>query len=399
MPVQKKSRLPGGIWALGFVSLLMDVSSEMVHGLLPVFLISVLGASYTTVGLIEGFGEATAVALRVISGPFSDWIRRRKPLVFVGYTMGALSKPLFALAETSGLVFGARIFDRVGKGIRAAPRDALISEIAPAEIRGEAFGLRQSLDTLGAVIGPLLAILIMALSMNNYRLVFWLALIPGLLCVVLIIFGVREPESSEDATSRKRDPIFSGVRELPSAFWLIALVSGISQLARFSEAFLILRATDQGLSLSLSPLVLISMNAVYSLSAYPLGWLSDRWPREKMVAWGFFILTLADLVLALGTNLLSTFVGVALWGLHMGLTQGTLAALVADHSPRRFRGTAFGIFNLFSAGALLVASVFAGSLWDRFGASTTFLVGASLSFVGALVLLAVKKYIRHEVAG
>lgn len=379
-------KLPKSIWALGLVSLLMDASSEMVHGLLPVFLISVLGASYTMVGLIEGLGEATAVALKVFSGPLSDWIGKRKPLVLIGYSVGAISKPLFAMAQSAGVVFGARIFDRIGKGIRGAPRDALIADIAEPSVRGAAFGLRQSLDTFGAVLGPVLAILIMYFSANNFRLVFWLAVIPALLCVLLIMAGVREPERKL-MVGLKEKRVLPGLRQFPTAFWVVALAGGFSQLARFSEAFLILRATDLGLPAGLSPVVLIAMNVVYALVAFPVGWLSDRMPREYLVGLGFGVLAVADLFLAFGSNLVLSFIGMTLWGLHMGLTQGTLAAMVADYSPAQFRGTGFGIFNLFSALALLLASAFAGVLWDQFGPQTTFLVAAVISVTGALVLL------------
>jgi len=380
--ISLNSKLPKGIWALGLVSLFMDVSSEMVHGLLPVFLVTVLGSSYTIVGFIEGFGEGLAVLTKVFSGPLSDWMQKRKPLVLLGYAMATFSKPFFALATSASHVLGARLFDRMGKGIRGAPRDALIADIVPPELRGAAFGLRQSLDTLGAVLGPALAIAIMALSGNDYRLVFWLAVIPGVICIFLIVYGVQEPtRSSMTSASRK---ILSGVREFQMAFWIVSIAGGLSQLARFSEAFLILRATDLGLSLALAPVVLIAMNVVYSLTAYPIGWLSDRWPRERLMVIGFLILVLSDLALALLSGLVSVFVGVVLWGLHLGFTQGTMAAMVADTCPAEKRGTAFGIFNIFTALALLIASSMAGLAWDRFGAQTTFLIGAGFALFGAV---------------
>lgn len=376
--------MPKTIWALGFVSLLMDTSSEIVHGLLPVFLISVLGASYSMVGLIEGVGEASSLIIKVFSGPLSDWWGKRKPLVLLGYSMGAISKPLFALAPTPLLVLGARLFDRTGKGIRGAPRDALVADTAPPELRGEAFGLRQSLDTVGAFLGPLLAILLMSLTNGNYRLIFWIAVVPGILSVIVLIFGVKEPE--EKHTQEQKRLSWNSVREFRFVFWMVVVAGAIFQLARFSEAFLILRAQNLGLSLSLAPAILVAMNIVYSISAYPIGWLSDRIRREWLLLAGILVLILSDLILGFGNNLTHVFAGVILWGLHMGLTQGILAALVADTSPQPLRGTAYGLFNLFSAIALLLASGIAGVLWDKFGPQTTFITSAGFALSGMIVL-------------
>jgi MFS family permease len=378
------AKIPRTVWALGFVSLLMDTSSEIVHGLLPVFLVTVLGANYSTVGFIEGIGEATALLLRVFSGPFSDWWGKRKPFVLLGYTMGALSKPLFAIAPTPMLVLGARLFDRTGKGIRGAPRDALVADTVPAEIRGQAFGLRQTLDTVGAFLGPLLAILLMSLTQGNYRLVFWFAAVPGLLSVVVLIFEVQELESTK--TNQQKRLSWGTIREFPSIFWIVIVAGAIFQLARFSEAFLILRARDLGLSFALAPIVLVAMNIVYSLSAYPMGWLSDRIRREWILLSGFGVLILADFALGFASTLTHVFLGVLLWGLHMGFTQGILAALVADTSPSYVRGTAYGLFNLLSAVALLLASGIAGILWDQLGPKMTFLASAMFSFSGIVVL-------------
>jgi MFS family permease len=376
--------MPKTIWALGFVSLLMDTSSEIVHGLLPVFLISVLGASYSMVGLIEGVGEASSLIIKVFSGPLSDWWGKRKPLVLLGYSMGAISKPLFALAPTPLLVLGARLFDRAGKGIRGAPRDALVADTAPPEIRGEAFGLRQSLDTVGAFLGPLFAIFLMFLTNGNYRLIFWIAVIPGILSVIVLIFGVREPEIKQPQEKKRLS--WGSICEFRFVFWIVVVAGAIFQLARFSEAFLILRAQNLGLSLSLAPAILVAMNIVYSLSAYPIGWLSDRIRREWLLLAGIIVLILSDLALGFGTSLTHVFVGVVLWGLHMGLTQGVLAALVADTSPQSLRGTAYGLFNLFSAIALLLASGIAGVLWDKFGPQTTFITSSVFALSGLIVL-------------
>jgi MFS family permease len=387
---EEKPKMPRAIWALGMVSLFMDTSSEIVHGLLPVFLISTLGANYTFVGIIEGFGEATALMVKVFSGPLSDWWGKRKPLVLLGYSMGALSKPLFAIAGTPWLIFGARLFDRTGKGIRGAPRDAMVADIAPASLRGAAFGLRQALDTVGAFIGPLIAILLMYLTHGNFRLIFWLAVIPGLISVLIILASVREPEKK--IANAEKNVSFEVVRKFSATFWIVTSAGAIFQMARFSEAFLILRAQNLGLAISLAPVILVAMNVVYSVSAYPIGKISDRIPRIWMVLAGFLTLALSDFVLGLGNNLIYLFTAVVLWGLHLGLTQGTLAALVADHSPAQFRGTAYGVFNLFSAISLLFASVGAGILWDNFGPQTTFFASGGLAILGFFLLALVPRY-------
>ncbi|MBI3336138.1 MFS transporter [Candidatus Peregrinibacteria bacterium] len=384
-----KLKMPRAIWALGLGSLFMDTSSEIVHGLLPVFLVSVLGASITSVGVLEGLAEAATLILKVISGPVSDFFGRRKPLVILGYTIGALSKPLFALANSVSVVYGARLMDRIGKGIRGAPRDALVADLSPVELRGRAFGLRQSLDTVGAFLGPMLAIILMCLTHNDYQTVFWLATIPGLLCVTVLFFGIHE-EGAIRAHVGNRSLHVGELKKFPPTFWFIVAGGALFQLARFSEAFLILRAKDFGLGLELAPLVLIIMNLAYSLSAYPVGHFSDRFRREWFLLVGLIVLCLSDLALGLGRDLLTIFGGVVLWGLYMGLTQGTLAVLVADTCPSSFRGTAYGVFNLFSAGALLAGNAIAGVLWDRVGPKSTFLVGATFSFLGFLMLLSTR---------
>lgn len=376
-------KLPREIWALGFVSLLMDIASETIHGLLPVFLVSVLGASVGTVGFLEGISQGTALVLKVFSGPFSDWLGKRKPVVVAGYFLGALSKPLFAMANSVSWVYGARLLDRMGKGIRGAPRDALLADIADPKIRGQAFGLRQSLDTVGAFLGPMLAIFLMWFSHNNYRLVFWLTPIPAFLAVFLLLFGVQEPET----TKKQSGPgqiTFRDLQKFTSDFWWVILVGAVFQLSRFSEAFLILRTQELGLKLELAPLVLIVMNLVYSIFSYPAGHLSDSIKRQWLLLAGIGVLVLSNFVLAYGTNLFWAFSGIALWGLHMGLTQGILAALVSDHCPTELRGTAYGFFNLLSAFALLIASSVAGLLWDTLGSHATFLASAGLSVLSLL---------------
>ncbi len=380
------NRLPASIWVLGFVSLLMDVSSEMIHSLLPLFLVGTLGASALMVGLIEGLGESTALITKVFSGALSDYLGRRKPLAVLGYALGAFSKPLFAIAPVAGVVLGARLLDRVGKGIRGAPRDALVADIAPPQMRGAAFGLRQSLDTVGAFLGPLLAVGLMLLWANDLRAVFWVAVIPGLLAVALLLFGVREPAHA--ATGKGRNPIRrENLRRLGDAYWWVVGVGAVFTLARFSEAFLVLRAEQSGIALALVPLVMVAMNLVYSASAYPFGKLSDRVSHHGLLAAGLVVLIAADLVLASSTHWLALLGGVALWGVHMGMTQGLLATMVADTAPADLRGTAFGFFNLVSGIAMLVASVVAGLLWDSMGAESTFLAGAVFCVL-ALVALA-----------
>lgn len=381
-----RTRIPRAIWALGFVSLLMDVSSELIHSLLPVFLVTSLGASALVVGLIEGVAEATALIVKVFSGALSDFWGKRKPLAVLGYGLGALSKPLFALATSSGLVLGARLMDRVGKGIRGAPRDALVADIAPPELRGAAFGLRQSLDTIGAFLGPLLAMGLMVLWANDFRAVFWVAIIPAFLAVAVLFFGVQEPEKAVRQTMI--NPVRrENLRRLSSGYWWVVLIGAVFTLARFSEAFLILRAEQGGLPIAYTPLVLIGMNAIYALSAYPFGKLSDRMSHAKLLALGLAVLIGADIALAYSNHWTWVWAGITLWGLHMGITQGLLATMVADTAPADLRGTAYGFFNLVSGFAMLFASVWAGLLWDQFGASFTFIAGAVFGGLALAVIL------------
>jgi MFS family permease len=385
-------RLPAGIWALGVVSLLMDISSELIHSLLPVFMVTSLGASMLAVGLVDGAAEATALVTKVFSGVISDWLGRRKPLAVLGYGLGAASKPLFALAGTSGLVLGARLLDRVGKGIRGAPRDALVAEIAPPSMRGAAFGLRQSLDTVGAFLGPLLAIALMLLWADDFRAVFWVAVIPAVLSVLVLVLGVREPRSR--GGERRTNPISrANLRRLPSAYWWVVCIGAVFTLARCSEAFLVLRAQQGGLPIAYAPLVLIAMNVVYAACAYPFGRLADRVDRTALLAGGLLALVAADLLLAAADAGPLLWAGIALWGLHMAMTQGLLATLVADASPPALRGTAFGLFNLASGIALLAASAGAGWLWDHWGPAVTFIAGAVFSGL-ALAGLALRRWAR-----
>ena len=373
---------------LGFVSLLMDVSSEMILALLPVFMVGTLGVSPLVLGLIEGVSEATALIVKVFSGLWSDWVGRRKPLAMLGYGLSALSKPLFALASTAGLVFGARVIDRIGKGLRGAPRDALIADLAPAEARGAAFGLRQSLDVAGAFIGPQLALGLMLLWANDFRAVFWVAAIPAALAVALLFFGVHEPERAPIIGPRVNPLDRAQLRRLPAAYWWVVVIAALFTLARFSQAFLVLRAADGGLALALTPLVFVALNAVYSVAAYPLGKLADRVDHRRLLAAGMVLLIAADFVLAQSAHWAVVGAGVALWGLHLAMTQGLLAAMVAETAPADLRGTAYGFFNLASGVALLLASTVAGAVWSAFGAACTFWTGAGLAGVALLAVAA-----------
>ena len=390
MPTPKS--IPTGVWALGFVSLLMDVSSEMIHSLLPVFMVTTLGISVFAVGLIEGAAEATALIVKVFSGALSDYWGKRKPLAIVGYGLGALSKPLFALAGSAGQIVGARLMDRVGKGVRGAPRDALVADITPPELRGAAFGLRQSLDTVGAFLGPLLAMGLMLLWANDFRAIFWAATVPAFLCVALLVVGVQEP--ARGAVTPRTNPIsHANLARLGAAYWWVVGIGAVFTLARFSEAFLVLRVQQGGLGLAWTPLVLIAMNLVYAIGAYPLGKLADKTSHTKLLACGLALLIGADALLAYSNRGAAVWAGIALWGLHMAMTQGLLATMVAATAPADLRGTAYGFFNLVSGLAMLLASVLAGLLWDRLGASFTFLAGIVFSVValGLLVLRGLPK--------
>lgn len=382
--------IPRGVWALGLVSLFMDISSEMIHALLPIYLVTVLGTSTLTVGIIEGIAESTSSIVKVFSGAISDWLGKRKVLAVIGYGLAALTKPVFPLASGVGWLIAARFIDRIGKGIRGAPRDALIADIAPPHLRGASFGLRQSLDTIGAFVGPLLAIGTMILTANGFTTVFWIAVIPAVVAFGLMVFVVAEPERPAGLRKVKFPLHRHEVALLPAAFWFVVAVAAVFTLARFSEAFLVLKAQEVGLSLALVPAVMVLMNAVYAFAAYPAGVLADgRGGRYRPLVLGLAFLIAADAVLAFASHVWIAFAGVAIWGLHMGFTQGLLAALVADASPAELRGTAYGIFNLVSGIMLLLASVLAGVLWDRIGSQATFLAGAGFAAVSLAGLLVV----------
>jgi MFS family permease len=388
-PVRKRTfrTLPAGVWALGLVSMFMDVSSELIHSLMPVFMSGVLGASMVTIGLVEGVSEATAAITKVFSGTLSDRLGRRKLLAGLGYGLAAATKPIFPLATTIDWVFAARFVDRIGKGVRGAPRDALVADLVPCDLRGAAYGLRQSLDSVGAFVGPLLALALMARFADDIRLVLWIAVIPALVAVALLVVGVREPERERDGTGAPRLPLLTGVRRLPRRYWVVVAVGAAFTLARFSEAFLVLRARDVGLAIGLVPLVLIVMNVLYTATAYPAGVAADRLGVRGLLVLGLAMLVAADLVLAAAGSPAAVLAGAGLWGVHMGLSQGLFAKLVADTAPADLRGTAFGVFNLVGGGALLLASVLAGALWSAFGAPVTFVTGAAFAALAALGLL------------
>ncbi len=373
------ARIPRSIWAIGFVSMFMDISSEMIHALLPVYMVTVLGASNLAVGVIEGIAEATASITKIFSGTLSDWLGKRKLLAVIGYGLAALTKPVFPLAQTLDWLIAARFVDRIGKGIRGAPRDALVADIAPPELRGASFGLRQSLDTIGAFVGPLMAIALMLASNNNFQFVFWVAVLPAFVALALMMFAVKEPDRNRD-----QKPTQIGLKDakrLSKAYWAVVGVAAILSLARFSEAFLVLRAQSFGLSLALIPMVIVLMNVVYAFSAYPAGVLADKVGRRGVFVVGLVCLIVADLFLAFGGGIWWVMIGVAFWGLHMGLTQGLLATMIADTAPVDLRGTAFGIFNFILGISMLLASVIAGGLWDVYGPSATFIAGAAFATI------------------
>jgi MFS family permease len=383
--------IPKGVWVLGLVSMLMDISSEMIHALLPIYMITVLGTSTLAVGVIEGIAESTAAITKIFSGALSDWLGRRKELAAFGYGLAAFTKPIFPLAPSLSWLIAARFIDRVGKGIRGAPRDALVADLAPPEVRGASFGLRQSLDTAGAFLGPLLAILIMLATYNSFITVFWVAVVPAFLAMALIVFWVHEPARPPGLREVKQPLSRAELMRLGAGYWWVVGVASVFTLARFSEAFLVLRAQSVGLPIALVPAVMVLMNIVYALSAYPAGVLSDKIDRHVVLIGGFAVLIVADVVIALAGGIAGVAFGVVLWGLHMGLTQGLLSTLVADTSPAELRGTAFGMFNLATGVAMLVASIIAGALWDAVGPTGTFLAGAMFTAVAIAGLVRLRQ--------
>ena len=378
--------LPVSVWGLALTSLFMDVSSEMIHSLLPLFLSTVLGASMTTIGVIEGLAEATVAVTKVFSGALSDFLRRRKAVVVAGYALSALTKPLFPLAASVSWVLTARLLDRFGKGIREAPRDALIADVTPDSLRGAAYGLRQALDSVGAFVGPLLAFALMAWSAGDIRLVFWLAVIPAVLAVATLVRLVPEPQPTAANTERET---FSWrlLLRLPRAYWVVVGLGVLFTLARYSEAFLLLRAHDVGLNIGSVPLVMITMNVAYATLAYPAGVAADRIGTKRLLLAGIAALVLADLLLASASGPTVVFLAALLWGAHLAATQGIFAKMIAHAAQAELRGTAFGGFNLLTGLALLAASALAGWLWSTEGAAVAFVAGAILAAAAGVALM------------
>jgi len=372
------------VWVLGFVSLLMDLSSEIIHALLPLFMTVTLGASVAVLGAIDGVAEAMASFAKLASGRLSDRNQRRKPWILLGYGLAAATKPLFALAGSPLTVLGARLVDRTAKGIRGAPRDAMLADETAPEVRGAAFGLRQSLDTVGAFLAPVAAVGLMWVLAQNIRAVFWVAVIPGIASVVLAWAALREP--SRHADTGKPQPLWQDLRLVDGTCRRLIFVAFVFTLARFSESFLILKGADAGLSLTLAPLTLVLFNLAYLLLSYPAGALSDRRDPRAILAFGIVMLVVGDLVLAFGNSLGSAAVGVALWGGHMALTQGLFARMIADAAPERLRATTFGLFHFATGSAALLASLAAGWLWAVRGPAATFIASAGVAAVSALLL-------------
>ncbi|MDQ6620591.1 MAG: MFS transporter [Pseudomonadota bacterium] len=387
MAHRARPAIPRAVWALGVVSLCMDLSSELIHAILPLYLAVGFGTSAFTIGIIEGVAEALALVVRMFSGALSDRFRRRKPLVVIGYGLAALSKIVFPFAPGVSWIVGARFADRIGKGIRGAPRDALIADIAPAEVRGASFGLRQSLDTVGALLGPLAAIAALAYFHDAFRPALAVAVVPAFVAVALLVVTVHEPRATGTSMEPRPKVELRRIATLGRAFMVVVTISAVLTLARFSEAFLVLRAHDVGADVANAPWVMVAMSCVYALVAYPTGRAVDRGHTWGLLNAGFLALIVADVVLARASSPWAVYAGGALWGLHMGLTQGLLAALVAAHAPADLRGTAFGFLNLVSGIALLLASVLAGWLWQTRGAPAAFYSGAVLTSLAWAALM------------
>ncbi len=365
-----KIRIPRTVWVLGFVSLLMDISSEMIHALLPLFMAGTLGASAIWIGLVEGIGEGTALIAKVFSGVVADRFGHKKRLVFAGYFLGVISKPVFALAGSMPVVLAARFFDRIGKGLRGAPRDAIVADVTDESIRGAAYGLRQSLDAAGAFVGPLLATLLLLLWTEDLRSIFWIALIPGAACLALILFGVEDNVTPTVNTKRIAWKDLKSV--MTPAFVQLVILGTLFSLARFSNAFIVLRAAAIGIEHAWIPMAVVLMNITFSLSSYPFGKLADKLNPMKLLALGMVLLALANLLFAYAENYRILAAGIVLFGMHLGATQGIFSTIISEIAPSEVRATAFGIFNFFSGLALLASGLVAGSLWEYMGAQYCF---------------------------
>ena len=379
--------IPRNVWVLGIVSLLMDLSSEMILSILPIFLVTGLGISVLSLGLIEGLAEGVASMIKAFSGALSDYLKKRKILMVIGYGLSALTKPFFALASTATWIFAARFVDRLCKGIRGAPRDSLIADSTSTKIRGTAYSLRQTLDTLGALLGPILAIVILFLTTNNFRLVLWFAVLPAVLCIVVLIFGVKESTIKKNIPRKKLYFLFKNFLKITPVIWLFFLTVFILNLGHFSEAFLLLRSQEIGLKVSFIPIVFVVMNAAYATVAVPFGHLADKKGFFILIVYGFLILVLSNIILALTNSIEWMFVGIIFWGIHLGMTQGLLLAMVAQLSPLELRGTSFGLFHAITGVALLIASLIAGYLWQHHNSNLIFYVSAIVTLVGIVIFI------------
>lgn len=369
----------------------MDSSSELLHSLTPVLLVNVLGASVVSVGLIEGIAEGTASVTKVFAGAISDYFRRRKTLIVLGYALAALTRPLFPLAGSAPVIFAARFLDRMSKASRDAPRDALVADVTAQGQRGAAYGLRVALDSLGSVLGPILAVLLMLFFSGGIRAAMWVAVIPAVLAVIVIAMLVREPEQKQATV---REPFDWGkARELPGRYWLIVTVGAIFTAARFSDSFLVLRARDVGLSATYAPMIIVVLSCIYAAGSYPAGAAADRVSPRTLLLVGLSFLIAADLVIGLGHSILPVFVGGALWGCHLALTQGVFSKIVAEFTPSDLRGTGFAIFDLGRGIAFVIANTVAGYWWKASGPSATFFSAAAFATIGGVGLAIAT---RHE---
>ncbi len=382
--IPQAAPLPATVWILGIASLLNDVSTEIIHSVLPLYMVTALGASFIAVGLLEGTAEALASVLKVGAGGLSDLLGKRKALVVSGYALSTLVKGCYALAGDMTMVMIARLGDRVGKGIRVGPRDALVADSTSPEQRGAAYGLRQSLDTVGAVIGPGLSFVLLSLWHMDYKNIFAIAIVPGIIAVLLLLIGVREPEKRESKSDDKKlhkDLL----KRLSPAYWSLVVVSFLFNLGNSSDAFILLKGKEAGLALGMVPLMLVVMNVFYAACAYPAGKLSDKLGRVAMLRVGLLFYALVYLGFAFCNTQWQVWTLMALYGVQLGLTQGTLLALVSDVTDADTRGTAFGMISLVTGLALLPASLIAGFLWQNVGSWATFGAGTVCSVVALIV--------------
>ena len=378
-------KISRNVYALSAVSFFTDASSEMIYPLLPVFLTTVLGASAGSLGVIEGAAETTSALLKLASGWWSDRVRRRKPLIALGYGLASAARPLVAIAQTTSQVLAIRLVDRVGKGIRGAPRDALIADSVDWSIRGKAFGIQRTSDHAGAVLGPLIAFAVLNWWHTPLRTVFWLAAIPGAIAVAIAVFVVREERVHEAHHGPKIDPAVP----LPRTFWGALGAITLFTLGNSTDAFLLLRATQLGVPVAMTPFLWAMLHVVKSSTSTPGGILSDRIGRKPAVVGGWMIYAVVYLLFARATESWHAWALFAAYGLYFGLAEGPERALVADIVPGGKRGTAYGWYNLSIGIAALPASIIFGLIWDRAGSAAAFTFGACLAGLAAIALAAV----------